>query len=630
MDRRQPATEDGAGCFFVPPNHCGYDGVMATDLTLSRLPRAAAWGLTLLFVLLGGWLRFTHLDWDGWQQLHPDERGIWFVAQTIHLPDSLSDATAPARSPLNPFRTESGERRTYPYGHLPLYASALLGRAVVAFNGEGVALALLKSARLLSALSDTLCIVAAALLAREIGGRWAGMGAAAFTATAVLHIQNAHFGTVDTTAALFATATVWLLARYAHSARRRDSVLAGVCLGLAAGSKITSLLLISPLLVTQVNVDAHPDTRLPRLWLKDDRDLWLTMAVAVAAFALTNPYALLDPIPFFGDIATQAAMVSGRFDWPFTRQYARTLPLWYALVQQAKWGLGIPLTLASLAGIGWGIARAIRRRDRAGGAAAVWALTVLLIVGVDYVKFPRYLLIATPAFASLAAASLLAEHSGRLQVVRRIMAAVVAATTLVWALAFHNLYDQPHPWQTATEWIYGNVRSGSTMTADRWDDPLPLDAAGRLRAANYTTVMLDPFAEPDDSDKLQSLLDDLARVDYVVLSSPRLWAVIPRLNTRYPLTAAMYRSLFAGELGFEPTASFTRYPHMGGLTFFGDPFQRPGLQEPAHSLPDLGVNLGWLDESYTVYDHPLVLIFENSEQLSADQMRIIVEAQARQ
>ena len=80
--------------------------------------------------------------------------------------------------------------------------------------------------------------------------------------------------------------------------------------------------------------------------LNDQATFWQMLVVATLAFVLTNPYAVLDPIPFFTEIATQAGMVSGRLDWPFTRQYFGTLPLWYTIEQQARWTLGLPLTLA--------------------------------------------------------------------------------------------------------------------------------------------------------------------------------------------------------------------------------------------------------------------------------------------
>ena len=194
--------------------------------SLHNIQRQLAFGTAALFILLGAWLRFSHLDWDDWQQLHPDERGIWYVAQTIELPHTPSEILPPQHSPLNPYRTTSGDRRTYPYGHLPLYLTVFISNILHAINGEDQPVALLHASRIVSATSDTLTILIAALLAYELGGQWAGATAAGMMAFAVIHIQDAHFGTVDTMAAMFATATIWLLVRLVRTHSRRDALLA--------------------------------------------------------------------------------------------------------------------------------------------------------------------------------------------------------------------------------------------------------------------------------------------------------------------------------------------------------------------------------------------------------------------
>jgi hypothetical protein len=42
----------------------------------------------------------------------------------------------------------------------------------------------------------------------------------------------------------------------------------------------------------------------------------------------------------------------------------------------------------------------------------------------------------------------------------------------------------------------------------------------------------------------------------------------------------------------------------------------------------LGPQLGPADESFTVYDHPLVLVFENRDRLSAEEMEMLIRAEA--
>jgi hypothetical protein len=228
-------------------------------------------------MVIGAWLRFSYADWDATNHLHPDERGILFIAQTIKLPTRLPDFFSPEDSPLNPFRAPDGSDRSYAYGHFPLYTTVIsqqvlalpcsgapsiceaippqsfLGR-LVNVNHQPRFTHLTYTSRALSALFDTLTILAAGLLAQKLFNRWAGVIAASLVCFAVLHIQNAHFGTVDTAVGLFATLTILMLVRFVRSQRLKDGLLAGVFMGLAVGSKANAGLLIVPMVAAHIEV----------------------------------------------------------------------------------------------------------------------------------------------------------------------------------------------------------------------------------------------------------------------------------------------------------------------------------------------------------------------------------------
>lgn len=613
--------------------------------------------LLAIIVAGGAWLRFGHGDWDGGNQLHPDERGILFIAQGLEMPASLADALAPRHSPLNPFRTANGVERVYAYGHLPLYtmviAQRLFGGICLSaepvcqgipagsFGGRLLNVAglprfdhLMAVGRALSALADTLTIVVVWLLAKELFEARAGFLAAGFCATAVLHIQNAHFGTVDTALALLATLSVWLLARYTRTQRHRDAILAGVCAGLALGCKASAVTLVFPIgaaFLTRGEPAADGQGPGRRLSISSKREVWLTMTAALLTFALTNPFALLDPAPFLGSLATQATMASGALEWPFTRQYIGTLPLVYPIEQQARWGLGLPLTLAAYGGLAWGAWRAFTGHSQALAVAVIWAAAMLVGGGAQLVKFPRYLLPLTPTLFALAGGMLTipkASHGKAHRAMGRLRGAcivLIMAPTTLYALAFEGMYRQPHPWVAASQWLYRELPAGVHIAIEAGDDALPLDITvdGRLLLAreHVQACAIDPFAEPDDEAKLGRTLECLAGADYLILASNRHYGVIPRLAGRYPLTAAYYQALFDGRLGFELERSFRRPPTLLGWSLVEDPFAWPGLPNPLGGWGDRAITLGPADESFTVYDHPLVLVFRNGGRLSVEQMR---------
>ena len=95
--------------------------------------------VALIVVLLcAAILRFAGINWDQHQHVHPDERFIVWVADTLSWPGDLATALDPARSTINPFRWPpgdgdlAGKPRNYAYGHFPLYLLALVAHAAQA------------------------------------------------------------------------------------------------------------------------------------------------------------------------------------------------------------------------------------------------------------------------------------------------------------------------------------------------------------------------------------------------------------------------------------------------------------------------------------------------------------------
>jgi len=137
---------------------------------------------------------------------------------------------------------------------------------------------------------------------------------------------------------------------------------------------------------------------------------------------------------------------------------------------------------------------------------------------------------------------------------------------------------------------------GAAIGNEHWDDPLPLRVDGKDGFGNlYTGVDLTLYDE-DEPAKLDRLLKALDRVDYICLSSGRLYNSIPRLPMRYPMTVLYYRYLFDGTLGFERVATFTSYPNLGPIQFNDDS----------------------AEEQFTVYDHPKVILFRKTPAYSRE------------
>ncbi|NDJ53980.1 MAG: phospholipid carrier-dependent glycosyltransferase [Chloroflexi bacterium] len=598
--------------------------------------RLIDWLILVALLLLAGWLRFSHHDWDGGEQLHPDERGILFVAEDIYFPQHL-----------NPFVDENGQLRSYAYGHAHLYSLVALEgltNLVCALNCSVVGTDstvgrslnpggaprmrhLMWVARFLSSLADLVTVGLTGWLAWRLWrNRLSVWLAAACVALAPLHVQNAHFGTVDTGLAMWVTATLLALTYLAEESSPTQAITVGALAGLAIGFKATAALLLLPIALAFFDITRRKPYL--RLGSEQGHHLLLCGTSLILTFALTNPYAVLWPFRYGYEVYAQVGMAGGWWDWPFTRQYRDTLPIIYPLVQQGRWALGWPLTLFAWIGLGWFAAQTWRSSRRDHGLLLAWVALGSLSAATGLAKFPRYWLPVTPALIAAAVGLMQSRETPLPSLALRVtLALIVLIPTGLLSLSWLNMLSAPHTWITASAWLYDQQPDGTRILGELWDDQLPLN----LPADRFETQLIDPFAEPDDEQKLVGLAQTVASTDLIVLASPRLWGVIPRFPERYPLTATYYRLLFSGQLGFEVEQSFSRHPQLLGISLHADPFSRANLPDPRSpdTMANASIRLGYLDESLVVYDQPIVLIFANRERFSADEIaaRIRVAAE---
>ena len=171
----------------------------------------------------------------------------------------------------------------------------------------------------------------------------------------------------------------------------------------------------------------------------------------------------------------------------------------------------------------------------------------------------------------------------------------------------------PHPATAAADWIREQSPSRDTaVVKEHWEEGL---GGVRNGLYGYRISELEIY-NPDNPVKRDGMARLLADADYLVFYSNRMYGTIPRLPERYPATSDYYHALFRGELGFDLAHFETAYPNLFGVSLKHDTFGRPGLPEP-QALRDykqnaVDLNLGFADESYSVYDHPLVLVFEKT------------------
>jgi YYY domain-containing protein len=588
------------------------------------------------------------LDWDEGQHLHPDERFLTMVENALQWPSSLGQYLDTAANPLNPYNQGQG---SYVYGLLPVAAAKFLGEATGYTGYSGVYLA----GRAMSGTLDLLAVVLVFAIGRRLYGVRVGLLGALFLALSVLNIQQSHFFTVDSATAFLVTLALYFAVRVAQGEGRWSILGLGLAFGLAVSAKIsvaTFLLIIGlaalmrvfgqrstlpgmtggPTVlerqlarwrITLIADGGSPPDNIRRVDTFIIRLAQVALLVGVVVFLAFWAFRLAQPQAFEGpglfglginqrwldDMGYIQKLVSGEIDYPPSHQWADRAPVVYALDNMVRWGLGTPLGIAVW--FAWGLMgwQLFRKRQLAHLLPWTWMTLTFFYQSVQFVKTVRYLLPIYPTMALMAAYGLIWLWD-RARVTRwrgsrlaaGLVIGVVIAGTAFWAFAFTSIYTRPVTRIAASRWIYEHIPAGSTISFEVWDDPLPLNIDGQVGDQRYDTERMELYWE-DIPEKRTQLYESLERLDYIILSSNRLYGSIPRLPSRYPMTTRYYEALFSGELGFERVMTFTSRPQLFGIQLVDDD----------------------ADESFTVYDHPKVLIFQKRADFSMDAVQALFE-----
>ena len=206
----------------------------------------------------------------------------------------------------------------------------------------------------------------------------------------------------------------------------------------------------------------------------------------------------------------EALVVRGWLDYPYTRQYAYSIPYFYQIVQSTIWGMGLPLGLFAWGGAALFLYEFWRQREWRGAYLLSWALVYFVLIGAQYAKYPRYLLPLLPITYVMAAEAFTSLRVSQASL--NIMLSIVLGTSLVYSIAFTSIYGREHPWLTASRWIFENIPQGATVAVEEWDDALPVqvEAGGIIhRGSEFNSLTLSLYAQ-DNNAKVLAIANALS------------------------------------------------------------------------------------------------------------------------
>jgi hypothetical protein len=591
--------------------------------------------LPLLIILAIAFiLRLYGVNWDGGFHLHPDERMLIMVAERINFFDNL-----------NP--------QFFNYGTLPIYLLKGISQlidflfSVNISNYQGM----LYVGRSLSITFDLLTIIFIYKITRLLFQTIYQSPITNFYllpsflyAIAFFPIQNSHFYTVDVTLTFLITLFVYLLLRYLMIPSMQRPlqrwyfpIMLGGVFGAMLATKFTAIIFLPFAWVVVILKTKGLATNQPRGLISIQT--LINFLIFNSSLLIFNfifmPYAFLDYKKFLADVLLQIKMNNNPYIFPYTLQYVGTLPYLYYIKNIFFWGLGPIISILSFIGFIGVIKKltngVIKKKQKKLNylitnyqllITVFFYLFYFLIIGRSAVKFMRYMLPIYPFLMILAGYGLYKIEKmsflprngvrGKLQqqpIKNHNWIPAFAGMTIAvaWTLMFINIYSQPHTRITATDWMLKNIPAGSTLAVEHWDDRLPLYGGER-----YNFVELTLYDQPDDQKKWMILNEKLKLADYLIIASNRLYVPLQKLSDCskyklcYPKTAEYYKNLFTDRaviarspakrddeaISFQKVAEFTVYPQ----------FRITNYQ--------LRINDQSADESFTVYDHPRIMVFK--------------------
>ena len=408
---------------------------------MAREDSQATW-LAVIVVTFAAGLRFYGLDWglpdsSHLYSYHPDEFLIIGAVGNI------------IQSSLPGF---------YNYPSLYIYLSALaiiVGCSALGSGAMGFELYLY--ARVVTVILGVAAVGMAYWAGRVFYGATVGLIAAFVLCVAPLHVQHSHFATVDVPSTVFVAAALGYAALILSRGSRRDYILGGIMVGLAAGTKYNAGLVFLSLIAAHF-LREHTTWRSIR-----SRVLWASLGCALLAFVASTPGALLQRGPFSRAILYEVRHAAAGHDLVFAGTgngfiYTFTSSLWY--------GLGPGLTILFAAAVVY----AVWKRDRAALVILAFVIPYYALISLSQVRFARYALPLFPAVTILCGwmvrevwAKASAGPRPWLKWAWVGVCALVGLSTLVYTLALDGLFACPDPRDRAAYWVSSNIAKGSAI-----------------------------------------------------------------------------------------------------------------------------------------------------------------------
>lgn len=547
------------------------------------------------FILIGAIFRFYNLNWDQNFFFQPDES------------NNIARPAAELKFPPHPNK--------FVYGSLPIYTYRALGEAVSFITRDQKWTSperLNIIGRVFSATLSVLLIPLVYLLGKEIFDKGVGLLTAFLVSLNVGLIQAAHFGTTETIVTLASLLVVYFGIKIISKYSRLGYLGTAIIIGMAAAAKVTNFLLLAYFFLVhflRIIKDWKPSIK--ELFL-NTRILFFALVITAFIFFLFFPYSVLDWSSFWDAFSFERKVATGNLPVFFTRQFEDTIPYFFQTQKIFPWILGTHLTLLIYPSWIYLMVETLKKKNLKLFLLLLWPTLYFGIHGFLFAKWVRYMVPLLPFLVLFISAFLIAiwrqwqNRVAKMSVV--LILSGIAIISALYSLAFFHIYSEPQTRISSSKWIYANIPTQSTLLLEPLDQvalPLPL----KNTSISYKQVWFDFYGldiigdQEGTNGNIANLAKTLSESDYIIIGSRRIYANHLRLPEKYPATSKYYSLLFNNHLGYTKIAEFSSYP----------------------KLFNLELNDDQAEETFQVFDHPKVMIYQNQDYLNQSNLEEILQ-----
>ncbi len=468
--------------------------------------------VVFLFVL-AIFTRFFKLNWGDNFFFNPDENNM------VHSVSQMN------QSNLDP--------KFYAYGQFPLYLTFF-----TTFNHDFKTIAL--TLRFWSAVFSCLSLIIFYFIGLKIFKfkKYALIFILFLIFTPGL-IQISHFGTTESILLFIFASNIWLSFKIYDSQKIKYLTLASIISGLGLATKISSLILTTPVFLSLLFLFLKK----PKLWqLFWSSVIFINLTIFIGI--VFSPYYLINPTEFFSTMKYEVGVATGQIPVFYTRQFINSLPYLFQLQKIFPYVNGLPIFILGLIGLclilkSW----IINHESNTYLLLTLFpSLIYFIYQGQLFAKWTRFM---SPIFFVLPLVSIFFIK----KIKPKHLHYAVILVCLLPGVYFMKIYFLPDIRVQTNNWINKNIPLNSQVLSEG-GNVVDLPLSGEYDVTNFDFYTLD-----DNVTNLKKLNQSISQSDYLLIPSRRIFK--NQNNSNFPYSQNHYQKLFSGQLNFNLIKTFS-------------------------------------------------------------------------